>query len=126
MDELEKSDRLIVPVKLANKAGQPAAESVEGRGLAKGNRPSIRTHSGHCTGSHAIFRWEGATGRTRRERRRHSAPTGLSFVPKAGARCGLRWESWYQLVGESPAWPKSSRQASSEFCVRRGNAGYEA
>ena len=88
MDELEKSDRLIVPVKLANKAGQPAAESVEGRGLAKGNRPSIRTHSGHCTGSHAIFRWEGATGRTRRERRCHSAPTGLSFVPKAGARCG--------------------------------------
>jgi hypothetical protein len=29
---LEKSDSLIVPVKLANKAGSPAAESMEGSG----------------------------------------------------------------------------------------------
>jgi hypothetical protein len=32
-----KSDRPIVPTKPPNKAGQPAAEVVEGRGLAKGN-----------------------------------------------------------------------------------------
>ena len=32
-----KSDSPIVPKKPPNKAGQPAAEAVEGRGLAKGN-----------------------------------------------------------------------------------------
>jgi len=36
---LGKSDRPVVPMKLPNKAGQPAAEAVEGRGLAKGNSP---------------------------------------------------------------------------------------
>jgi len=39
MNEPRKSDRPIVPVKSPNKAGQPAAEAVEGRGLAKGNPP---------------------------------------------------------------------------------------
>jgi pimeloyl-[acyl-carrier protein] synthase len=28
----------------------------------------------------------------------------------------VRWESWYQLAGESPVWPKSSRQARSKSC----------
>jgi len=32
-----KSDRPVVPTKSPNKAGQPAAEAAEGRGLAKGN-----------------------------------------------------------------------------------------
>jgi len=34
-----KSDRPEVPVKSPNKAGQSAAEGMEGRGLAKGNLP---------------------------------------------------------------------------------------
>ena len=34
-----KSDRPVVPGKSPNKAGQPAAEGMEGRGLAKGNLP---------------------------------------------------------------------------------------
>ena len=34
-----KSDRPAVPAKSPNKAGQPAAEGMEGRGLAKGNLP---------------------------------------------------------------------------------------
>src|SRR5580700_7422275 len=37
MNEHGKSDSPIVPVKSPNKAGQPAAEETEGRGLAKGN-----------------------------------------------------------------------------------------
>jgi group II intron reverse transcriptase/maturase len=37
MNEYGKSDRPVVPVKPSNNAGQPAAEGVEGRGLAKGN-----------------------------------------------------------------------------------------
>ena len=43
-----KSDSPIVPGKPPNKAGQPAAEAVEGRGLAKGNSPErneVRTQS---------------------------------------------------------------------------------
>jgi len=40
----EKSDGPIVPMKLPNNAGQPAAEEVEGRGLAKRNpqQPTMR------------------------------------------------------------------------------------
>jgi hypothetical protein len=37
MNEPRKSDRPVVPMKAPNKAGQPGAEAVEGRGLAKGN-----------------------------------------------------------------------------------------
>jgi RNA-directed DNA polymerase len=37
MNERGKSDRPVVPAKPPNKAGRPAAEVVEGRGLAKGN-----------------------------------------------------------------------------------------
>jgi RNA-directed DNA polymerase len=37
MNEPEKSDRPVVPMKGPNKAGKPAAEAPEGRGLAKGN-----------------------------------------------------------------------------------------
>ena len=39
MNEPGKSDRPVVPEKSPNNAGQPAAEGVEGRGLAKGNPP---------------------------------------------------------------------------------------
>ena len=37
MNEHGKSDRPVVPEKSSNKAGRPAAEEMEGRGLAKGN-----------------------------------------------------------------------------------------
>ena len=37
MNERRKSDRPVVPEKPLNKTGQPVAEGVEGRGLAKGN-----------------------------------------------------------------------------------------
>lgn len=43
-----KSDRPVVPLRSPNKAGQPVAEGVEGRGLAKGNLPeqnALRTQS---------------------------------------------------------------------------------
>jgi RNA-directed DNA polymerase len=36
---LGKSDSPVIPEKSLNKAGQPAAEGMEGRGLAKGNLP---------------------------------------------------------------------------------------
>ncbi len=48
MNEHGKSDRPIVPGKSPNKAGQPVAEEMEGRSLAKGNlgqQTAIRTQS---------------------------------------------------------------------------------
>ena len=39
MNGPRKSDRPVVPLKSSNKAGSPAAEEMEGRGLAKGNLP---------------------------------------------------------------------------------------
>ena len=47
-----KSDRPVVPAKLTNKANEDfsnAAELVEGRSLAKGNRIS-KTYTGHSAG----------------------------------------------------------------------------
>jgi retron-type reverse transcriptase len=39
MNEHGKSDRSVIPAKSSNKAGQPAAEGMEGRDLTKGNLP---------------------------------------------------------------------------------------
>jgi hypothetical protein len=41
MNEPGKSDRPAVPEKSPNNAGPPAAEGMEGRGLAKGNPPQV-------------------------------------------------------------------------------------
>jgi RNA-directed DNA polymerase len=49
MHERGKSDGPVVPAKLPNKAGEPAAEAVEGRGPAKGNTAS-KTRPGHRDG----------------------------------------------------------------------------
>src|SRR6202521_5139179 len=43
MHEREKSDRPAVPTKSPNKAGQPTAEEMEGRGLAKRNPQQSNT-----------------------------------------------------------------------------------
>ena len=54
MNEAGKSDRPIVPEKSPNKARPMAAEGMEGRGLAKGNRaPAKTTRSGHRAGEGA-------------------------------------------------------------------------
>lgn len=65
-----KSDSLVVPEKLPNKAAQVAAEGVEGRGLAKGN---LLEGSAHRTQSRvsalsALERVRQAAGRDRRQR----------------------------------------------------------
>ena len=43
MNDIEKSDSVIVPLKRANKGGNAPAESVEGRALAKGNTRQTTT-----------------------------------------------------------------------------------
>jgi len=52
MNEREKSDRLVVPVKPPNNAAQAAAEVVEGRGLREGNATS-KTRPGPRAGQGA-------------------------------------------------------------------------
>jgi RNA-directed DNA polymerase len=49
MNEHGKSDSLVVPAKLPNKAASAAAEVVEGRGLAEGSTAS-KTRPGHSAG----------------------------------------------------------------------------
>ena len=56
MNERGKSDGPVVPAKPPNKAGRPAAEVVEGRGLAKGNTAS-KTRPGHRAGTARQVRW---------------------------------------------------------------------
>lgn len=66
----EKSDRSIVPLKRANKAGQPAAEPVEGRGWIEGNarvQSTVRTQS-RAAVSQACTRIREAIARNRNER----------------------------------------------------------
>jgi len=66
----EKSDRPIVPAKSANKAGQPAAEPMEGRGGTKGNadqQSTARTQSRDAV-SQAQARIREAVNRNRTEK----------------------------------------------------------
>ena len=66
----EKSDLPILPMKSANKAGSPAAESVEGRGETKGNavvQSTVRTQS-RVAVSHAQRRVREAVRRNKSER----------------------------------------------------------
>ncbi len=70
MDGRGKSDGSVVPGKLPNKAGKPAAEAVEGRGPAKGNSPernALRTQSREGAPS-ALERVRQAAGRERKQR----------------------------------------------------------
>lgn len=65
MNGHEESDRSIVPAKSPNKAGQPEAEVMEGRGLVKENTDQQTTH---------------------RTQRRESVPSALDRVRKAARR----------------------------------------
>src|SRR5512132_2986614 len=59
MNDRRESDSRVVPAKLANKAGEPVAESVEGRRLDKGNtgqQNARRTQSRDVSASSALDR----------------------------------------------------------------------
>ena len=65
-----KSDRPIVPEKSPNKAGRPAAEEMEGRGLAEGNsqeRKARRTQ-GRAKALKTLKRVRRAAKRDKRQR----------------------------------------------------------
>src|SRR6266496_6660179 len=59
MNDRRESDSRVVPAKLANKAGRPAAEPVEGRRLDKGNtdqQNALRTQGREARASSALDR----------------------------------------------------------------------
>jgi hypothetical protein len=85
MNEREKSDRLVLPVKLPNNAARAAAEVVEGRGLREGNaasktRPGLRAGQGASSALDRVRRTVGSRG--------------LTLLPERGAQCGssARWD----------------------------------
>lgn len=69
MNGAGKSDRLVVPKKPSNKAGQLAAEAVEGRRLAKGNSPDGNTHrtQGRASVQSAVERIQQAARKDRKQ-----------------------------------------------------------
>ena len=78
MNEPRKSDSLVVPMKAPNKAAQPAAEAVEGRGEAKGTCAS-KTRLGLSAGKARSARWSEYVGQHR---------AAMASLPKARAGCG--------------------------------------
>ena len=111
-----KSDSPVVPGKPPNKAEGPAAEAVEGRGLAKGNSPernALRTQS-RASAPSALERVRQAARRDRKQRftallhhvydieRLRAAYLAL----KRDAAPGVDGETW-QHYGE--AWRTISR-----------------
>src|SRR5258708_38210611 len=101
-----KSDRPKVPTKLPNKAGHPAAEAVEGRGLAKGNTSQQNAPRTQCrtTAPSALERVREAAKRDRKAKftallhhvtidRLRDAYLALSRKAAAGDD-GVTWEQY--------------------------------
>ena len=104
MDGRGKSDSPVVPGKLPNKVGRPAAEAVEGRGLAKGNslgQNAFRTQS-RGGASSALERVRQAARGDRRQRftallhHVYDVPRLRSayFALKRDASAGVDGETW--------------------------------
>jgi len=104
MDGRGKSDGSVLPGKLPNKAGQPVAEAVEGRGPTKGNSPernALRTQS-RAGAPSALERVRQVAEKDRRQKftallhhvydveRLRTAYLGL----KRGAAAGVDGETW--------------------------------
>jgi len=109
MHDREKSDPAIVAMKLTNKAGQPAAESVEPRAGAEGNVSQQRTGRAQYRGtvSQAL------------KHIRHDVKISRSAVthPRWEKLWGGRRRSWhlhrpYELMEVAP-WPKSMISAEA-------------
>ena len=75
-----KSDRPVVPEKSPNKAGQPAAEEMEGSGLAKGN---LRQQNASRTPSRKDAPSALERVRDRKSTRLNSSHRSLSRMPSS-------------------------------------------
>jgi RNA-directed DNA polymerase len=114
MNDRRESDSRVVPAKLANKAGQPAAELVEGRRLDEGNtgqQNACRTQSRDVSASSALERVRQVAVKDRDARftallhhvdvgRLRGAYRALSPRAAAGVD-GETWESYGQNLEEN-------------------------
>ena len=123
-----KSDGPVVPAKPPNNAGRPAAEAVEGRGLAKGNTAS-KTRPGRRAGQGA----PSALDRVRRVaaegqgRAVHRAPAPRRRRPPAGGVLGAsaqgRAGGGRCDVGGVRAGPGGQPSGSARACPSRALPG---
>src|SRR5512135_918419 len=96
MNDCGKSDSRVVPAKLANKTGQPVAELVEERRLAKGNavqQNASRTQGRDVDASSALERVRRVARQDRKARFTallHHVTLGLLGAKPEG-RCGCGW-----------------------------------
>ena len=127
MNERGKSDRPVVPVKPPNKAAQPAAEVVEGRGLAKGNadqqnafRTQSRTRRAKCAGTRASKRTQ---ERARFTALLHHVMTSIASGRRTWAlspsgRDGVDGVTWQQYGEDLEENLRDSRPRSSAAAYR--------
>ena len=103
MNEHRKSDSPKVPEKSPNKAGQPAAEEMEGRDLTKGNPQQQNASRTQCrTDAHsALERIRQAAKRIRRCGSLRSCTTSMTLSSARGlpefkerSRAGVDGETW--------------------------------
>jgi len=126
MNEPRKSDSPIVPMKAPNKAGQPAAEAVEGRGLAKGNPPQQNAPRTQCRpgASSALERVRQAVAQDgtypccAQSWRHHLRQEPDAVVPHVRIRGGGHGQPW-SLLRPSPACAclcRDDRKTGSQVC----------
>src|SRR6266853_6470877 len=97
MNRSEESDRPVVSMKRPNKAGQPAAEVVERRGLVKGNALQRDTHR-----IQGRARVKQALGRIRQAAEREKGGKLTSLLHHIYSVDTLR-EAYYRLEREAAA-----------------------
>ena len=122
-----KSDRPVVPTKPPNKAGRPAAEVVEGRGLAKGNadeqnapRTQSRTRRAQCARPCTSSSSKGQGGTVHRApapRRRRPTPRRRSSRLKKKAAPGVDGVTWEQYGGAARGQPPGPARAAAPGSV---------
>ena len=111
----ERSDLVIVAMKLPNKTGGPAAEAMERRAGAEENASWHRTH-----------RTQGRESVSPTPERVRTAARLCRHYPRWEPDAGCDRRSRYELTSASLVRPKLSKRDGSESCGRRGNAGSEA
>ena len=122
-----KSDSSVVPEKSPNNAGQPAAEGMEGRGLAKGNPPEQQRVPDTEPERRVQVRWSGYVKQQERigscgsrrscttsttSTRLRAAYFALKRKPPPGVD-GETWRHYGEATGEESPGPFRTAEARS-------------
>ena len=118
-----KSDRPVVPVKSPNNAGPPAAEGMEGRGLAKGNPHQQNLPIGHRAGTggpSALERVRQAAGGTGRYGSRRFCTTSTDLDTLRAAYLRLKTEGGARRGRGDMAALRQGDGGATSKTLRRG------